>query len=391
MMKVINTPPLGWNSWNTFTWEINEDLIKETVDTMVEKGYKDAGYEYVIIDDCWSLKERDENGRLVPDPKKFPNGMKAVADYIHAHGLKFGMYSCAGPLTCAGYPGSYEHEQIDAETFAEWEVDYLKYDFCFHSAAVTGPNLYRRMGVALANCGREILFSACSWGVCETAYWAKTIGAGAWRSTVDIMDNFNSIRKLALEQFNKHIYAGKGCFNDMDMLVVGMERTGNIDGDDHDDLNACGPTEYRTHFSFWALLNSPLIMGCDIRKVKEEYRVMMQNKEVLAINQDPAQGQAFEVYNNMQDPQGYNHPKENSTWAKYLANGDIAIGMFNFSDRESRNFITMESIGLPESCGKTVELLDVWSGEKIEVKNGIYMTGLKAHDCRLFRAKVINK
>ena len=107
MMKVINTPPLGWNSWNTFTWEINEDLIKETVDAMVEKGYKDAGYEYVIIDDCWSLKERDENGRLVPDPKKFPNGMKAVADYIHAHGLKFGMYSCAGPLTCAGYPGSY--------------------------------------------------------------------------------------------------------------------------------------------------------------------------------------------------------------------------------------------------------------------------------------------
>lgn len=389
MMKVINTPPLGWNSWNTFTWEINEQLIKETVDAMVQKGYKDAGYEYVIIDDCWSLKERDENGRLVPDPEKFPNGMKAVADYIHANGLKFGMYSCAGLLTCAGYPGSYEHEQIDAKTFAEWEVDYLKYDFCFRSAVVTAPTLYRRMGVALANCGREILFSACSWGACETPYWAKTIGAGAWRSTMDIMDNFNSIRRLAMEQFNKQIYAGKGCFNDMDMLVVGMERSGNIDRDDHDELNACGEVEYRTHFSFWALLNSPLIMGCDIRNVKEEYRKMLQNKEVLAINQDPAQGQAFEIFSNMQDQEAYNKPKENCTWAKYLANGDIAVGMFNFSDHDGRNFITMEALGLPESCGKKVELLDVWSGERFEVKNGIYMTGLKAHDCRLFRARVL--
>lgn len=388
---IKNTPPLGWNSWNTFTKDINEALIKETVDATVEKGYKDAGYEYVIIDDCWSLKERDSEGRLVPDPKKFPNGMKAVADYIHSKGLKFGMYSCAGTLTCAGHPGSFEHEQIDAKTFAEWEIDYLKYDYCFHPESVAPYTMYRRMGIALANCGRDILFSACSWGIKNTHYWAKTIGAAAWRSTWDIMDNFTNIRRLAMQQYNSHIYAGKGCFNDMDMLVVGMERSGNIDKDDRDELSACGEKEYRTHFSFWALLNSPLIIGCDIRNVKDEYRKMLQNKEVLAINQDPMQGQAFDIYQDFSDESSHNTSKENCVWAKYLNNGDIAIGIFNFSDHTERNFIATEALGLFESSGKTLELHDVWSGENIVVTNGIYVTSLEAHDCRLFRARVIDK
>lgn len=156
------TPPMGWNTWNTFGEEINDRLIREAADKLIETGLADAGYRYVVIDDCWALKERDENGRMVPDPEKFPNGMKALSDYVHSKGLKFGMYTCAGTLTCAGYPGSYEYEYTDAQTFADWGVDFLKYDFCFHTPILDAKYLYRRMGTALANCGRDILFSACS-------------------------------------------------------------------------------------------------------------------------------------------------------------------------------------------------------------------------------------
>ena len=159
---IKNTPPMGWNSWNTFGSDISEDLIKEVADKLVDSGLRDLGYEYVVIDDCWSMRERDGNGKLVADSEKFPHGMKALADYIHSKGLKFGMYSCAGTLTCACYPGSYEHEFTDANTFAEWGVDFLKYDYCFKSTIIPGPVLYRRMGLALKNCGRDILLSACS-------------------------------------------------------------------------------------------------------------------------------------------------------------------------------------------------------------------------------------
>ncbi len=165
---VKHTPPMGWNTWNTFGPNIDEGLIMKSADMLVESGLKDAGYEYVVIDDCWSLRERDKNGRLVADPEKFPHGMKYLADYVHSKGLKFGMYSCAGALTCAMYPGSYEHEFIDAKTFAEWGVDFLKYDYCNRSLTTPGDLLYKRMGIALANCGRDIFFSACSWGADDT-------------------------------------------------------------------------------------------------------------------------------------------------------------------------------------------------------------------------------
>ncbi|MGN0556524.1 MAG: glycoside hydrolase family 27 protein, partial [Acutalibacteraceae bacterium] len=171
------TPPMGWNSWNTFWGNANEQLLFETADKMVETGLAASGYNYIVIDDCWSLPERDENGRLVADPAKYPNGIKAVTDYIHSKGLKFGIYSCAGTLTCANYPGSYDHEFEDAKTFAEWGVDYLKYDYCNRSPLVDGAMLYRKMGLALANCGRDILFSACSWGADETHKWVRESGA----------------------------------------------------------------------------------------------------------------------------------------------------------------------------------------------------------------------
>ena len=195
MAILAQTPPMGFNTWNTFGPDINEQMVLEMADVIVEKGYKDAGYEYVVIDDCWSLRERDENGNLVADPDKFPHGMKYVGDYIHSKGLKFGMYSCAGTRTCAGYPASFDHEFQDARTFASWGVDYLKYDYCFRPMNQQGHALYKRMGLALANCGRDICFSACSWGADKTNEWIKQTGAHLWRSTGDINDSWASLKQ----------------------------------------------------------------------------------------------------------------------------------------------------------------------------------------------------
>ena len=221
------TPPLGWNSWNTFTWQINEELIKQVADTFVESGLKDAGYEYVVIDDCWSEKQRDENGRLVPDHWKFSEGIKPVADYVHSKGLKFGMYSCAGTHTCGGHPGSFEHEFDDAETFASWGVDYLKYDYCYKPDHIPGEVLYKRMSAALRNCGRDIMFSACNWGNDNVYKWIRESGAHLFRSTGDIQDNWESIKRLALSQIGNECYGGNFCHNDIDMLVVGMHGGSN--------------------------------------------------------------------------------------------------------------------------------------------------------------------
>ncbi|MBR5858941.1 MAG: glycoside hydrolase family 27 protein, partial [Clostridia bacterium] len=214
---IVRTPPMGWNSWNTFGRNIDEKLIMETADAFIENGLLEAGYNYLVIDDCWAEMKRDENNRLVPDKNKFPNGMKYVADYVHSKGLKFGMYSCAGNLTCAGYPSSFEYEFIDAETFASWGVDYLKYDYCFKPMYQPGHLLYKRMGLALANCGRDICFSACSWGIDQTNEWIKETGAHLWRSTGDINDSWPSVKELLLKQTDYLTTNGKGCFNDMDM------------------------------------------------------------------------------------------------------------------------------------------------------------------------------
>lgn len=208
---LAKTPPMGWNSWNTFGADISEKLILETADAMVEKGYRDAGYEYLVIDDCWSLKERDAEGRLVPDPEKFPHGMKYVADYVHSKGLKFGMYSCAGLRTCAGYPSSYDHEYVDAQTFADWGVDFLKYDFCNFPATGNCKARYHRMSMALKATGRDILFSACNWGQQEPWKWMASIGAHMYRSTWDINDSYKSFRDIALSQIENLCMSGSGC------------------------------------------------------------------------------------------------------------------------------------------------------------------------------------
>ena len=375
---IKKTPPMGWNSWNTFAANINEQLIFETADRMVDSGLRDLGYEYLVIDDCWSLRERDGNGRLVPDPEKFPHGMKAVADYVHSKGLKFGMYSCAGNLTCAAYPGSFEHEFVDAATFAEWGVDYLKYDYCYKSDIIHGRYLYRRMGLALKNCGRDILFSACSWGADDTHEWIRETGADMWRSTGDIFDVWSSVKDLTMQQEKILPYGGVGCFNDMDMLIVGMHGKGNVGVEDLSD------TQYKTHFSIWCLFGSPLMIGCDIRDMSEATKATLMNRELLAIDQDEDLRQVIKIH-------GIWSGAEQTNYARFLSNGDIAIGCFNFSDGRAGVRFNLDEFGLNESTGKTLRMRELWTGEEITVKNGTFIHDIEPYDCLVFRCKVVDK
>lgn len=373
---IKNTPPMGWNSWNTFGADINEQLIFDTADKMVETGLSALGYEYLVIDDCWALKERDENGRLVADPQKFPHGMKAVADYAHSKGLKFGMYSCAGYLTCAAYPGSFEYEFIDAKTFAEWGVDFLKYDYCYHSSVIHGKYLYRRMGLALKNCGRDILFSACTWGADNTAEWIRETSANMWRSTGDVFDNWETIKSIIEQQEAILPYGGAGSFNDMDMLVVGMYGKGNVG------LQVLNDTQYKTHFSIWALLGSPLMIGCDVRNMNKETFDILSNEELIKINQDADCRQVFKLSlysgNNIK------------AYARNLENGDIAVGFFNLTDKKVTVKFLLDELGLPVSTGKTLKMHEVWNGETVTVKNGTLIKNIEAFDSLVYRCRVVD-
>lgn len=377
---IKNTPPMGWNSWNTFGHEISDQLIRDTADKLVETGLAACGYEYVVIDDCWALHERDENGRLVPDPAKFPHGIKALADYVHSKGLKFGIYSCAGNLTCAGFPGSYEHEFTDAATFAEWGVDFLKYDYCYHSDIVHGKYRYLRMGLALKNCGRDILFSACSWGSDGTPEWIRETGANMWRSTGDVFDTWESVKGIVLKQEAMLPYGGIGSFNDMDMMVVGMRGRGNVGMDGLND------TQYRTHFAVWTLFGSPLFIGCDVREMDDFTLSLLKNKPLIAINQDADCRQVIKLTSGWDLDNSSVH-----NYARMLENGDIAVGLFNLGDQRQTAWLSLDKLGLPESTGKTLEMHDVFTGEVITVTNGTFYRPIQAYDSLVYRCRVVDK
>lgn len=375
MIQMLSkTPPMGWNSWNTFGGQISDSLLRETADAMVDNGFRDAGYKYVVIDDCWSKLSRDENGRLQADEAKFPKGMRALSDYIHSKDLLFGMYSCAGTRTCAGFPGSFEHEFIDAETFASWGVDFLKYDFCFKPNKADGPLLYKRMGMALRATGREILFSACNWGGDNAETWMRSAGAHMWRSTGDIQDNWNSIKDITMMQLNKECYSATGCFNDMDMLVVGMYGKGNVG------FGGCNDEEYKTHFSLWCLFNSPLMIGSDIRNLSKKATEILTNKEVIAINQDE-EGRGAYLASNWDNTR--------YAWVRPLSNGEYAIGYFNFSDTRTDVILPWWDIGLPLHSGYGVALRDVWEHEDIGVFKEGFNKILDPHACAVYRAKIV--
>jgi alpha-galactosidase len=386
-------PPMGWNSWNTFGKDINDSLIRQIADTMVEKGYLEAGYEYLIIDDCWSLKERDAAGNLVPDPEKFPNGMKSLADYVHSKGLKFGMYSCAGILTCAGYPSSYDHEFQDAALFAEWGIDYLKYDYCNFPKNADCINRYQTMSMALKATGKNILFAACNWGSENSWSWMRSIGAHTYRSTGDIFDNFRSFMGIFQSQLEHLCQSGPYCFNDMDMLTVGMYNQGNVAIG-----KPCTDSEYRMQFSLWCLAGTPLIMGSDIRNMPPQMEELLLNKELIAINQDPECRPPYLV-----GKRSVMVPEENTneaveplrmvkdkllTFIKHLSNQEFAIAYYNLHEEEQEMHCIFADVGLPYASGYGFDMTDIFTGEHIGIKRDYHVISVPGHDCRLFRCRL---
>ena len=310
---LAETPPLGWNSWNTFATDINEQLVKEIADKFVELGLKDAGYQYIVLDDGWMAKERDANGNLIADPIKFPNGMKALAKYIHSKGLKFGLYNCAGSKTCAGYPGSRGFEYQDAKAYASWDVDYLKYDWC-NTEKLNAEGAYITMRDALKEAGRPVVFSICEWGDNEPWKWAKDVGH-AWRVTGDIINcwdcevghgSWSSWGVWKIINMRKDIrkVAGPGHWNDFDMMEVG---------------NGMTDAEDRSHFAMWTMLASPLIMGNDLRVASKETIKTLANKEVIAVNQDKLGIQGFR-FSNENNIEIWLKPLENKAWAITFVN-----------------------------------------------------------------------
>ena len=396
---LAHKPPMGWNSWNTFGEKINEEMIMEMADAMVETGLRDAGYEYLTIDDCWCEMERDENGMLVADHVKFPHGMKYVADYVHSKGLKFGMYTCCGPKTCAGYPGSFGYEFKDAEYFASVGIDLLKYDNCYHPS--TPAHLrYNRMSLALKATGREILFSACNWGGENVHAWARSVGAHMYRSTGDIFDKFESVRRLSESQLNtatipsggyyndaisqvyekqipKFTMSAPGCYNDIDMLICGLYGKGNVGIE-----SGCTDAQYRYHFALWCMLMSPLMIGCDIRNMNEETKKLLLNKELIAINQDEEGRPPMLVPAN-------NGLKDSIICFRHLAGGEFAIAFFNPYDREHTMMVPYFEIGLDPLCGYGFEIRDVLTGEDLGIKRDYFEVKVPATDCRVFRAKIV--
>jgi len=305
------TPQMGWNSWNNFGTDINEQMVREIADALISTGLKDAGYNYILLDDGWMAMERDAQGNLVPHPEKFPNGIKIVADYVHSKGLKFGLYNCAGSKTCAGYPGSRGHEYQDALKYAEWGVDYLKYDWC-STGKLNAEEAYTTMRDAIYTAGRPILLSICEWGTYAPWEWAQTVGH-SWRTTGDIYNCFEckhdhggyfswgALNILNMrDQDTLRKAAGPGHWNDMDMLEIGN--------------GGLNPNEEKSHFALWAILNSPLLLGNDLRNMSKETLDILTNKEIIAINQDSLGIQGFK-YKTVDTIEIWAKPMQNNTWA----------------------------------------------------------------------------
>lgn len=375
---VIKKPPMGWNTWNTFGHDINETLVKESTDAFVELGLPKAGYEYVVIDDCWSERTRDpETDRLVASHEKFPSGMKAIGDYVHSKGLKFGMYSCDGVRTCTDYPGSFDHEFLDAETFASWGVDFLKYDNCFKPRTADGELLYHRMGVALENCGRDILFSACNWGSDDVWTWIRSTGAHMYRSTGDINDTFQSYYDIANSQRNKFGYSAANCYNDVDMLTIGMYGNGLVGHG----RGGCNDPEYRQQFVLWCMYGAPLMLGCDIRKINDESLKLVTNPALIAIDQDEAN----------RPPVWQTHPWNNNLVSsfKHLDNGEYALAFYNFSENDDSVPCEFELFGIPNNSGYKLRMTDIFTGECIGEFRDYARIPVPRHDVKLYRVKLV--
>jgi len=362
--NLVPTPPMGWNSWNKFGCDVSEKLIKEIADAYIVNGFKEAGYEYIVIDDCWQI-DRDANGKIVVDPVRFPSGMKALADYVHSKGLKFGIYSCAGRKTCAGRPGSNGYEVIDANTYAEWGVDYLKYDWC-SSEGIDPVKAYTDMSNALAKSGRPIVFSMCEWGSNRPWSWAQNVGH-LWRTTGDIQDCWDCKRDwggmgwvtILDLQVGLEKYAGPGHWNDPDMLEV---------GNGHMKYH-----EYVAHFSFWCLLASPLMAGNDLRTMNDSIKNILLNKDAIAVNQDKAGIQGKKVFDE----------SDFEIWSKPLQNGDIAVIFFNRNEKKFEYPALWETAGIKEN----MKVYDIWKHKEIGTTQQMKTVTIDGHSVLFFRLK----
>lgn len=373
---VAQTPPMGWNSWNTFACDVSAELIKDTADAIVESGMKAAGYEYVNIDDCWMTEKRDEDGNLQPDPETFPNGIEAVADYVHEQGLKLGIYESAGTTTCAGYPGSLGHEQRDARAFADWGIDYLKYDNCGDHYGLSAIERYTRMHEALEATDREIVLSICEWGNNDPWLWGPEVDGSLWRSTGDIKPLWTVDEEtwyhgvIDIVDMNEPLadHAGPGHWNDPDMLEVG------VDIDDYPGLNEA---ENRAHFGLWAMMAAPLIAGNDVRNMSDATREVLTNEAVIAIDQDTAGNQGRRIKNT-----GGSDGTE--VWVKPLANGDRAVALLNRGDTTSQILTSTREVGFDS---ESVHLArDLWEGTDT-VTAGMIGASVPPHGLGLYRVE----
>jgi len=349
------TPPMGWNDWNAFGCNVSAALVEQTADTIVSSGMKDAGYDYVNIDDCWMEPQRSADGHLVPDPAKFPDGIKAVADYVHSKGLKLGIYETAGTNTCAGYPGSLGHETTDAADFASWGVDYLKYDNC-NNEGLPAEQRYTAMRDALAATGRPIVFSLCSWG--QESVWTWGAGVGnLWRTTGDIQANYASMLSIFHQNVGLAPYAGPGHWNDPDMLEVG---------------NGMTQTEDRSEFSLWAEMAAPLLSGTDLRTASAQTLSIYTNRDVIAVDQDPLGKQGTEI----------SSTGGLDVLAKPLADGSVAVALFNENAAPAVISTTASAVGLPAAAGYTVR--DLWSKQTYS-SGGAIAASVPGHGTVMYR------
>ena len=356
--NLAKTPPMGWNSWNKFACDVSEQLIRETADAMVSSGMKDAGYQYVVIDDCWQV-ERKPDGTIVADAERFPNGMKDLAGYVHSKGLLFGVYSDAGRQTCQGRPGSRGHEFQDALTYASWGVDYLKFDWC-HAEGQNSIESYSLMRDALQAAGRPIVFSICEWGSTKPWQWAKDIG-NLWRSTEDIQNCWDcksswgglGVARILDLMDGIEYAAGPGHWNDPDMLEVGNGKL--------------TPDESRAHFGMWAMLAAPLITGNDLRHMDADTLAVLTNKEVIAIDQDPLGKQASRV----------RKEGDKEVWARELAGGNRAVALLNRAATPQTITVNWEDLGYPAHI--SAALRDVWLDKDLGTMTGSFTATVAPH------------
>ena len=354
---LAKTPPMGWNSWNLFAGKIDDKTVRGIADSMITSGMRDAGYLYVNIDDTWE-GVRDTQGNLGSN-KKFPN-MKALADYVHSKGLKLGIYSSPGPRTCADYPGSYGYEEQDANTFAAWGIDYLKYDWCGARMIYSNDYLqpvYQKMGDALLKSGRPIIYSLCEYGSGKVELWGAKVGGNLWRTTGDISDTWTSMIANIRKQVPTAPYAGPGHWNDPDMLEIG---NGHMTDD-----------EYRTHMSLWALTAAPLLAGNDIRTMTAETKAILLNREVIAVDQDALGKQASPMKNG-----------DLEMWVKPLADGSVAVGVVNTGSAEATASVKAGELGLTNEVKSG---RDLWKHTSVVFKDGVYTANIPSHGVLMLR------